>query len=111
MKHLLIGACLVLAAMPASARDGSIEPLPAGEIRPTPEMLEKAKRVFPLTDARDRLVFHFRRAYGATWACAYHWGGNSDFCTQTSLSEVRKIDERAEDACEHGETGIPCHDR
>jgi hypothetical protein len=81
--------------------------LPVGEIQPTPEMLAKARRVIPPQGADDRIIYHFRRAGETVLVCGYHWGGNGRFCTRTPLSLVRKIDERAEDACRQGETGIP----
>jgi hypothetical protein len=33
--------------------------------------------------------------------CAYH-GGNGGFCVRTPLSEVKRVDEIADDECRHG---------
>ena len=81
--------------------------LPTGEIQPTPDMLAKARHVIPPEGPDDRIIYHFRRAGENVLVCGYHWGGNGRFCTQTPLSLVRKIDERAEDACRQGESGVP----
>lgn len=100
---LMVG-CLALSFAPNSAM---AERLPVGEIRPTPAMLAQARRVMPPQGDHDRLIYHFRRLGAGVLVCGVHWGANGGFCAQTSLAEVRQIDERAEDACRQGETGIP----
>jgi hypothetical protein len=74
----------------------------AEEIHPTPVMLAKAKQVFKdCAEPSPRCEYHFRNIGDSVWACAYHVGYNWGFCTQTPLSEVKKIDEVAEDLCRH----------
>jgi hypothetical protein len=36
------------------------------------------------------------------WVCYYNGVGNWGFCTRTPLSDVKRIDELAEDTCRHG---------
>jgi hypothetical protein len=97
-KHLLITLATVIALTNTAI---------AGELQPTPEMLAKAKRILPQQGPNDRPEYHFRRIGNSLLACAYHWGANGGFCTQTPLSLVRKIDERAKDWCMQGMDNVP----
>jgi hypothetical protein len=98
MTQRKLVVAIAFAALPTIAQ--------AAEIRPTPAMLARARETIKPYDANDRLEYHFRKWGGGTiWVCAYHVGGNGGFCTQTPLSEVKRIDERAEDFCAHSEDG------
>ncbi len=87
------------------------------EISATPKLIEAAKRLPTCYPTPQRIcinlpnegnmppVYHFRRNGNVVQVCADHHG-NDAFCVRTSLETVRKIDERAEDACQHGAEGI-----
>jgi hypothetical protein len=94
----VIAAALAISAL---STDAMSRPLPRGEISPTPDLIARAKRTLPPGEG-DRPDYHFRRYGGLTWVCYYNGVGNSGFCVRTPLSEVKGIDELAEDTCRHG---------
>jgi hypothetical protein len=100
-RIIVTAAALVLAALFVPSSHPTARPLPPGEIAPTPDMLARAHRTIPPREG-DRPEYHFRRYGGIIWVCYYNGVGNGGFCVRTLLSEVKRIDELAEDTCEHG---------
>jgi hypothetical protein len=105
-----VAALIAMTALiPSLSRDALARPLPPGEIAPTPEMLARAARTIPRDVHEARLEYHFRRLGELVMVCAYHYGGNGGFCVRTPLSEVKRIDELAEDECRHGAPTLQSH--
>ena len=99
MIRVAIAAALALAALSSEATG---RPLPPGEIAPTPDMLKRAARQIPPEGPNERNEYHFRRLGETVFVCGYDWGANGGFCVRTPLSEVKRIDDLAEDTCRHG---------
>jgi hypothetical protein len=98
-----VAALVALTALiPSLSRDALARPLPPGEIAPTPDMLARAAGTIPREDHDAPFEYHFRRLGELVMVCAYRYGGNGGFCVRTPLSEVKHIDELAEDECRHG---------
>jgi hypothetical protein len=97
MKRITIAAAAAFAALSSLAR-----PLQPGEITPTPSMLARAARQIPAEGPNERNEYHFRRLGETIFVCAYLWGRNARFCGRTPLSDVKRVDELAEDTCQHG---------
>lgn len=95
----LVCALALVAALPAFA----------DEIHPTREMLASARRMFQPNDDKDHIEYHFRRSGGVVLVCGYYLGANGGFCGQTTLSDVRKVDAMAEDACQQDSSYDPPH--
>jgi hypothetical protein len=57
--------------------------------------------------ANERIITHYRTAYGQKWVCHDIWGANYSNCSRITLAEVKKIDAFAEDTCRHGGEGVP----
>jgi hypothetical protein len=98
-----VAALITLTALISSLSRGTVaRALPQGEIAATPDMLARAARTIPREDHDARLEYHFRRLGELVMVCAYHYGGNGGFCVRTPLSQVKRVDELAEDECRHG---------
>lgn len=98
MSRIAVASVIALAAVSNAALARGLQP---GEIAPTPDLLARAQRTIPPA-AGDRPEFHFRRSGGIIWVCSYNGVGNGGFCTRTPLSDVKRIDDLAEDTCRHG---------
>ena len=61
----------------------------------------------PAAHADERIVTHYRTAYGQKLVCHDIWGANYSNCSRITLAEVKKIDAFAEDTCRHGGEGVP----
>jgi hypothetical protein len=96
MKRV-IGLLAMMAVCDGEVRADYTHIIPA-----TPLLLEGARKVMPPEGPGDRIEYHFRRVGNSIMVCGYHWGGNGGFCGKTTLSEVKQIDERAEDTCRFG---------
>jgi hypothetical protein len=104
LKTLISTAAALItltALIPSLSRDALSRPLPPGEIAPTSNMLARAARTIPRAEYDPPLEYHFRRLGELVMVCAFH-GGNGRFCVRTPLSEVKRIDELAEDECRYG---------
>jgi hypothetical protein len=99
MKRITVAAATAFAALSSFAL---ARPLQPGEVAPTPSMLARAARQIPPESPTERNEYHFRRLGKTIFVCAYHWGANGGLCVRTPLSEVKRIDDLAEDTCRHG---------
>lgn len=85
---------------PATATNGPTDK----KIQPTSTMLAQAKQLFSKDCTKTdigRCIYNFRNTNGYIWACVYHYGYNWGYCDQTPMSQIKKIDEAAEDLCRH----------
>ena len=57
--------------------------------------------------ADERIITHYRTAYGQKLVCHDIWGANYSNCSRVTLAEVKRIDMFAEDTCRHGGEGVP----
>jgi len=101
MKRIAIATVSALAAVSSPAMARGLQP---GEIAPTPDLLARAQRTIPPAE-HDRPDYHFRTSGGIMLVCYYNGVGNGRFCTRTPLSDVKRIDDLAEDTCQHGGPG------
>ena len=101
MKRFAIASVIAFAAMSNPALARGLQP---GETAPTPDLLARARRTIPPAEG-DRPDYHFRTSGGIIWVCSYNGVGNGGFCTRTPLSDVKRIDDLAEGACQHGGPG------
>jgi hypothetical protein len=93
---------LVAFAVIATAAAWFLTGARAGEIKPTPEMLQTAERLAraEYDDGSARKYdLHFRTIDGHALWCAYVNGNNWGFCGKFSSEAVAKIDRLADDYC------------
>ena len=82
----------------------------AAEIQPTPEMLARAERANCIStcDEQIKYEYHFRDINGHVLWCAHAQGGNGNFCSRISNTQIASTDHAATTYCQSSDSvGYP----
>jgi hypothetical protein len=86
----------------------------AGELRPTHELVAKARQQQQEQQPDQKIQpgeyeYHFRNVGGNILFCAYYSGGNGGFCTTIDRKYIARVDKSAVEFCREQPNGDAPH--